>query len=159
MSGLLESLKEFKEAYNCNVFNDNYIKSINDCIRTDIEFDNDIIIKKHNMEVENNENLRQIVNYNKKISDYNKTLVILNEKILTKIESLDDTLSFLNNVFNDKSKFDKEKSIEQNALLLELMSIIEEKDNNKLKKFMSDVGAPLGTGLLIEYLKMKFGLS
>ena len=103
-------------------------------------------------EIENNESLKKIV-------DYNGELVSLNNKILKKINSLDDTLTFLNSVFNDKNKFDKRKSVEQTALLLDLVNIIDEKDNNKLEKFMSDVGAPLGVGLLIEYLKMKLGLS
>ncbi|MCI2779165.1 hypothetical protein ACQR22_01315 [Clostridium perfringens] len=110
-------------------------------------------------EMENNESLKLIVDYNEKISNYNRELVSLNEKILTKINSLDETLAFLNNSFNKKSEFDKNKAIEQTALLLELTQIIEEKDNNKLEKFMNKVGAPLGVGLLTEYLKMKLGLS
>ena len=115
--------------------------------------------EKENREYENNKNLKEIANYNEGILNYNKTLVSLNEKILTKIESLDDTLSFLNNSFNKKSEFDKKKAIEQTALLLELAQIIEEKDNNKLEKFMNNVGAPLGVGLVTEYLKMKLGIS
>ncbi|MEG2511410.1 MAG: hypothetical protein RSB00_03515 [Bacilli bacterium] len=103
-------------------------------------------------EIENNESLKMIV-------DYNGELVSLNNQILKKINSLNDTLTFLNNVFNDKSEFDKEKAIEKTAMLLELVQIIEEKDNNKLEKFMSNVGAPLSVGLLIEYFKMKLGLS
>lgn len=116
-------------------------------------------IAKENREYENNKNLKEIANYNEGILNYNKTLVSLNEKILTKIESLDDTLSFLNNSFNKKSEFDKKKAIEKTALLLELVQIIEEKDNNKLEKFINNVGAPLGVGLLTEYLKMKLGIS
>lgn len=116
-------------------------------------------IAKENREYENNKNLKEIANYNEGILNYNKTLVSLNKKILTKIESLDDTLSFLNNSFNKKSEFDKKKAIEKTALLLELVQIIEEKDNNKLEKFINNVGAPLGVGLLTEYLKMKLGIS
>ncbi|PVE16831.1 hypothetical protein DDA98_06130 [Clostridium perfringens] len=116
-------------------------------------------ILKENREFENNKNLKEIASYNEGILNYNKTLVSLNEKILTKIELLDDTLSFLNNSFNKKSEFDKKKSIEQTALLLELAQIIEEKDNSKLEKFMNNVGAPLGVGLVTEYLKMKLGIS
>ena len=72
---------------------------------------------------------------------------------------MDDTLSFLNNSFNEKSEFDKKKAIEQTALLLELAQIIEEKDNSKLENFMNNVGAPLSVGLVTEYLKMKLGIS
>ncbi|ELC8361368.1 hypothetical protein ACSW9O_10650 [Clostridium perfringens] len=116
-------------------------------------------IVRENREYENNKNLKEIASYNEGILNYNKKLVSLNEKILTKIESLDETLSFLNNSFNEKSKFDKNKAIEQTALLLELAQIIEEKDNNKLEKFMNNIGAPLGVGLVTEYLKMKLGIS
>ncbi|EHK2335176.1 hypothetical protein KCK34_001615 [Clostridium perfringens] len=96
-------------------------------------------------EIENNKNLKELVDYN--------------EKILNKINSLDETLAFLNNSLNKKSEFDKKKANEQTALLLELAKIIEEKDNNKLEKFMNNVGTPLGVGLVTEYLKMKLGLS
>ncbi|HHQ4317733.1 hypothetical protein [Clostridium perfringens] len=116
-------------------------------------------IAKENREYENNKNLKEIASYNEGILNYNKKLVSLNEKILTKIESLDEILSFLNNSFNEKSKFDKKKAIEQTALLLELSQIIKEKDNNKLEKFMNNIGAPLGVGLVTEYLKMKLGIS
>ncbi|HII4440514.1 TPA: hypothetical protein ACY4R4_001333 [Clostridium perfringens] len=110
-------------------------------------------------EIENNESLKELVDYNEKISNYNRELVSLNEKILTKINSLDETLDFLNNSFNKKREFDKKKATEQTSLLLELTQIIEEKDNNKLEKFINKVGAPLGIGLLTDYLKMKLGIS
>ncbi|MDK0687144.1 hypothetical protein [Clostridium perfringens] len=116
-------------------------------------------IFRENREYENNKNLKEIASYNEGILNYNKKLVSLNEKILTKIESLDETLSFLNSSFNEKSKFDQKKAIEQTTLLLELAQIIEEKDNNKLEKFMNNIGAPLGVGLVTEYLKMKLGIS
>lgn len=115
--------------------------------------------EKYQREVENNENLKALVNYNEEISSYNRELVSLNEKILNKINSLDDTLLFLNNAFDKKACFDKALGQEHNALLLELILIIESKDPTKLQTFMSGVATPIGVGLIVEYLKMKLGLT
>lgn len=115
--------------------------------------------EKYKREVENNENIKELVNYNERISNYNEKLVSLNEKILSKIESLDDVLSFFNESFNKKTEFDKQKAIEQTALLLELTEIIETKDSNKLEKFINSVGAPISVAILIEYFKIKLGIS
>ena len=114
--------------------------------------------EKHRREVENNESLKAIVEHNEDISRYNKELVSLNEKILNKINSLDDTLTFLNGVFSDKANKDNENSDKQLTLLVELITIIEDRDSSKLETFMSNVGAPVGVGLLVEALKIKFGL-
>lgn len=107
---------------------------------------------------EQNDHLRDLVKYNEDISRYNKELVELNEKILNKINSLDDTLTFLNGAFSDKAKKDSKNSEQQLSLLLELITIIENKDSSKLETFMSNIGAPIAVGLLIEALKIKFGL-
>ncbi len=107
---------------------------------------------------EQNDYLRDLVKYNEDISRYNKELVGLNEKILNKINSLDDTLTFFNEAFSDKSINDKKNSEQQISSLLELITIIENKDSSKLKTFMSNIGAPVAVGLLIEALKIKFGL-
>lgn len=115
--------------------------------------------EKHEREVENNENLKSLVDYNHEISNYNKELVSLNEKILNKINSLDDTLLFLNNAFDKKAYSDKTLAQEHNALLLELITIIESQDPTKLQQFMSGVAAPVGVGLIVEYFKMKLGLT
>ena len=109
-------------------------------------------------EIENNESLKALVDYNEDISRYNKELVSLNEKILNKINSLDDTLTFLNRAFSNKVDKDNDNSDKQLTLLVELITIIEDKDSSKLELFMTNVGAPLGVGLLIEALKIKFGL-
>lgn len=114
--------------------------------------------EKHRREVENNESLKAIVEHNEDISRYNKELVSLNEKILNKINSLDDTLTFLNGAFSDKANKDNENSDKQLTLLVELITIIEDRDSSKLETFMSNVGAPVGVGLLVEALKIKFGL-
>lgn len=114
--------------------------------------------EKHKREVENNNSLKSLVKYNEDISNYNRELVSLNEKILNKINSLDDTLTFLNDAFSDKVKKDNKNSEQQLSLLLELITIIESKDSSKLKTFMSNVGSPVAVGLLIEALKIKFGL-
>lgn len=115
--------------------------------------------EKHKREVENNENLKSIVKHSEEISNYNKQLVSLNEKILNKINSLNDSLSFLIDAFSDKTEKDKEYSQQHLALLLELIKIIDEKDSSKLQTFMNSVGFPLGVGLLTEALKIKLGLS
>ncbi|KYN78124.1 hypothetical protein A0J52_02250 [Clostridium sporogenes] len=114
---------------------------------------------KNKRELENNNNLKAIVQHNENISNYNKELVSLNEKILNKINSLDDTLILLNNTFNNKVDIDKEQAQEQTALLLELIAILDSKDKDKIKKFMENVSAPVGVGLIVEYLKIKLGIS
>lgn len=114
--------------------------------------------ERYQREVENNESLKAIVAYNDDISKYNRELVSLNEKILNKINSLDDTLLFLNKAFDKKSYSDKTLAQEHNALLLELITIIESKDPTKLQQFMGGIGAPIGVALTVEYLKMKLGL-
>lgn len=119
---------------------------------------NDINIQKQLRETENNESLKSIANYNKEILNHNKELVSLNEKILKKINSLDDTLLFLNNAFIDKSNMDKENNQNHNALLLELINIIDSKDEGKLNQFINGIAAPVGAGLIVEYLKIKLGL-
>lgn len=116
------------------------------------------ISKRKLMEAENNENIKNIASSNEDIKKYNRDLVSLNEKVLSKINSLNDTLLFLNDAFIDKSKGDKENNQSQNALLLELIEIINSKDESKLNKFMSGIAAPVGVGLIVEYLKMKLGI-
>lgn len=129
----------------------------NEALRLSEEMDR-VNREKHKREIENNESLKSIVQYNEEISSYNKELVSLNEKILSKINSLDDTLLFLNKAFIDKNEMDKEKATEHNALLLELITIIDQKDDSRLKEFLTNVGVPVGVGLLVEYFKIKLGL-
>ncbi|MGN0026956.1 MAG: hypothetical protein ACI33I_08145 [Clostridium sp.] len=108
---------------------------------------------------EQNNSLKALVKYNEDISRYNEKLVSLNEKILNKINSLDDTLTFLNEAFSNKAKKDNKNSEQQLSLLLQLITIIESRDSSKLETFMSNIGAPLAVGLLVEALKIKFGLN
>ena len=115
-------------------------------------------LEKHRREIENNESLKALVEHNEDISRYNRELVSLNEKILSKINSLDDTLTFLNVALSEKANKDNENSEKQLTLLLELITIIEDKDSSKLETFMNNVGTPVAVGLLIEALKIKFGL-
>jgi len=115
--------------------------------------------EKYEREVENNENLKSLVDYNLEISNYNRKLVSLNEKILNKINSLDDTLLFLNDAFINKAEMDEEQIKANNALLLELITIIDSNDAGKLKQFTSGLAAPVISGLVVEYFKMKLGLS
>lgn len=115
--------------------------------------------EKFQREIENNENLKALVNYNEEISSYNRELVSLNEKILSKINSLDDTLLFLSNALDKNAYVEKTLGQEHNALLLELITIIESKDKTKLQTFMSGLAGPVSVGLAIEYLKIKLGLT
>lgn len=115
-------------------------------------------LEKHRREIENNESLKALVEHNEDISRYNRELVSLNQKILSKINSLDDTLTFLNVALSEKANKDNENSEKQLTLLLELITIIEDKDSSKLETFMNNVGTPVAVGLLIEALKIKFGL-
>lgn len=115
--------------------------------------------EKYQREIENNEYLKSLVEHNEDISNYNRELVDLNRKILNKINSLDDTLLFLNEAFTNKSEIDKEQGQSYNSLLLELITIIDSKDGGKLKQFTNGLAAPVIAGLIVEYLKLKLGLS
>jgi hypothetical protein len=115
--------------------------------------------EKYEREVENNEYLKALVAHNEDISNYNRELVELNRKILNKINSLDDTLLFLNEAFVNKTEIDKEQGQSHNALLLELITIMDSKDGEKLKQFTNTLAAPVIAGLIVEYLKLKLGLS
>lgn len=167
MSNLNENLKAIEELraklssieippINMEVFKQMNISGI-DVTRCDREIKN---FKNPLVELaeEQNNYLRDLVKYNEDISRYNKELVGLNEKILNKINSLDETLTFLNTAFANKSENDDKSSEKQLSLLVQLMDIIENKDSSKLEKFMSNFGAPATVGLLIEVLKIKFGL-
>lgn len=100
-----------------------------------------------------------MVKYNTEIAQYNRELVKLNEKILNKVNSLDDRLFFLYETFKNKDDSDKQLSQKHNALLLELIAIIDSKDQGKIKEFFNKVTVPVGIGLITQYLKMKLGLS
>lgn len=108
---------------------------------------------------EQNDSLKALVKYNEDISRYNRELVSLNEKILNKINSLDDTLIFLNGAFSDKTRNDEENFKQHMALLLELTKIIEDKDSSKLQSFVNNLGAPVLVEVLIMFFKMKFGIT
>lgn len=115
--------------------------------------------EKNRREVENNESLKSIVEYNEEIVKRNKELVSLNERILKKINSLDDTLLFLNESFNEKRKEDKDSNNMINAQLLDLITIIDSGDKNKVSEFLSGLGGNIAAGLIVAYFQMKLGLS
>lgn len=115
--------------------------------------------EKYEREVENNENLKALALYNEKISNYNRELVSLNEKILNKINSLDDTLLLFNKACNISSNKTEEELKTNNALLLELITIIDSKDDKKLATFIGGMSGTIGVELLISYFKMKLGLT
>lgn len=134
------------------------IPDVNRELNNMMEALNHVEVEKHKREIENNKSLKALVEHNEDISRYNRELVSLNEKILNKINSLDDTLTFLNGALSKKANQDSEYADKQLTLLVELITIIENKDSSKLETFMSNVGAPVAVGLLIETLKIKFGL-
>lgn len=138
-----------------NIPNINSLNSIN----TQVDKLREINQEKYEREIENNENLKALVEHNEEISNYNRELVELNRKILNKINSLDDTLLFLNEAFVNKTEIDKEQGQSHNALLLELITIMDSKDGEKLKQFTNTLAAPVIAGLIVEYLKLKLGLS
>ena len=79
--------------------------------------------------------------------------------ITKKINTLDDTLEFINNTLNEKAESDIAQSNTRNALLLELITIMDSKDEGKLQKFFKDVPVSMGVSLLTQYLIYKLGLS
>lgn len=115
--------------------------------------------ERYQREVENNESLKSIVEYNEKIANYNETLISFNEKILNKLNSLDNTLLFLNGSFSKKMIEDKDFDIEIKANLLELIKIMDSKDSNKVGNFLSGLGGDVAAGLIVAYFQMKFGIS
>ncbi|UYZ37261.1 hypothetical protein OD350_06245 [Clostridium beijerinckii] len=115
--------------------------------------------EEYEREVENNENLKALVLYNEEISSYNKELVSLNEKILNKINSLDDTLLLFHKTFNNSANRSESELKANNALLLELITIIDSKDEKNLRQFISGMSGTIGIELLISYFKMKLGLT
>lgn len=115
--------------------------------------------EKHEREVENNKSLKVLVQHNQDISNYNRELVSLNEKILNKINSLDDTLLLFNKAFNDGVERSESELKANNALLLELITIIESKDEKKLLQFIGGMSGTIGIELLISYFKMRLGLT
>ncbi|NRT92298.1 hypothetical protein [Clostridium beijerinckii] len=98
------------------------------------------------------ENLKDIVRHNTE-------LVSLNNKILNKINSLDDTLLLFNKAFNVSSNKTEEELKVNNALLLELVTIIDSKDDKMLANFIGGMSGTIGVELVISYLKMKLGLT
>lgn len=115
--------------------------------------------EKYEREVENNENLKKIVDYNSEITEYNKQLVDLNKSILTKINSVNISLDFILEAIKESTQVAKEEKIEHNALLLELITIMESKDKNKITKFLGGLTGNVAAGLTVEYLKYKLGIS
>ncbi|WP_252238998.1 hypothetical protein [Clostridium sp. VAP51] len=115
--------------------------------------------EKHQREVENNQSLKSILEHNEKISEYNKELVSLNNKILNKINSLDDTLLLFNKAFDNTSQKTESELQNNNALLLQLITIIESKDDKKLLDFMGGMTGTVGIELIVSYFKMKLGLT
>lgn len=93
------------------------------------------------------------------IVGYNSELVTLNNKILNKINSLDDTLLLFHKAFNDGVSRTEDELKSNNALLLELITIIDSKDDKKLAQFIGGMSGTIGIELLISYLKMKLGLT
>ncbi|NOW92509.1 putative nuclease with TOPRIM domain [Clostridium beijerinckii] len=103
--------------------------------------------------------LNKIIKYNSQISDYNQELVYLSNKLLNKVNSLDDTLLLLNSSFNNASEKTDEQLMQNNSLLLQLITLIEEKDEKKISDFMCKLTGTVGIELVVSYFKMKLGLT
>lgn len=118
-----------------------------------LEDDIDKINKeKQQREIENNENL-------KSVAEYNKELVYLNNKILNRMNSLNDTLLLFSNAMDINMKNAGDDLKHNNELLLEMIEIINSKDEKKLSNFLLRIGGAVGLELAISYLKMKLGLT
>lgn len=86
-------------------------------------------------------------------------MVSLNESILKKINVINDSIEVIIESVKENTDNLKQSSIEHNALLLELINIMESKDNsNKLTEFLSGLSGNVAAGLIVEYLKMKLSL-
>ena len=112
--------------------------------------------QKHEKEVQNTENLKKLVDYNSEITEYNKQLVSLNESILRKINSVNTSLDFIIEAIIENTKVIEKDGIEHNALLLELITIMDSKDKDKIKEFLGGLTGNVAAGLIVEYLK--FGM-
>lgn len=111
-------------------------------------------------QIENNENLRNLVLYNQKLVDYNHQLVNLNEEILRKINIISNTMEDLSENIGESTNVAKEFNEEQTKLLLQLINIMESKDErSKLGDFLKGLTGDVAAGLIIGYLQYKLGLS
>lgn len=76
-----------------------------------IPVDSELKNIKENREVQNNENLTKLVDYNSEITEYNKQLVDLNKSILTKINSVNTSLDFILKSIKENTQITKEDDI------------------------------------------------
>ena len=110
--------------------------------------------------IENNENLKALVNYNQQLVDYNRQLVSLNENVLRKINIVSDAMENIIKNIGEGNRSIKELNDEQTKLLLELINILESKENKgKLGDFLKQFTGNVAAGLIIAYLQLKLGLS
>jgi len=100
-----------------------------------------------------------LVDYNSEITEYNRQLVTLNESILRKINFVNTSLDFVIEAIVENTEITKKDGIEHNALLLELITIMESKDKDKIKEFLGGLTGNVAAGVMVEYLKFKLGIS
>ncbi|NFH48845.1 hypothetical protein FC976_16860 [Clostridium sporogenes] len=115
--------------------------------------------QEYERKVQNNENLKKLVDYNSEITEYNRQLVTLNESILRKINFVNTSLDFVIEAIVENTEITKKDGIEHNALLLELITIMESKDKSKIKEFLGGLTGNVAVGVMVEYLKFKLGIS
>ncbi|MCW6124223.1 hypothetical protein [Clostridium sporogenes] len=115
--------------------------------------------QEYERKVQNNENLKKLVDYNSEITEYNRQLVTLNESILRKINFVNTSLDFVIEAIVENTEITKKDGIEHNALLLELITIMESKDKGKIKEFLGGLTGNVAAGVMVEYLKFKLGIS
>ncbi|GAA0061721.1 hypothetical protein [Clostridium sp. CTA-1] len=115
--------------------------------------------QEYERKVQNNENIKKLVDYNSEITEYNRQLVALNESILRKINFVNTSLDFIIEAIVENTEITKKDGIEHNALLLELITIMESKDENKIKNFFEALTGNVAAGVMVEYIKFKLGIS
>lgn len=111
--------------------------------------------EKNNRDIENNENLKQIVQYNKLLTE-------LNEKMLGKMSSANGTLSDVLNSVGGNSQRLEVVGIQQNEKLDELKAILESNapdKSNKILSYFSGLSGTLGVEMLATYIKIKLGVN
>ncbi|EJE7236753.1 hypothetical protein FC820_10600 [Clostridium sporogenes] len=153
---IIEQIKENAKTYQANRFslldaNKELEKTLSEVSKSSKE--------KCEREIQNNENLKKLVDYNSEITEYNRQLVTLNESILRKINFVNTSLDFVIEAIVENTEITKKDGIEHNALLLELITIMESKDKDKIKEFLGGLTGNVAAGVMVEYLKFKLGIS
>lgn len=100
--------------------------------------------EKLQREIENNESLKQIMEYNKSLVDYN-------EALLKNLTAAGRTLDIILNAIGANAQKTQQELIENNKLLAEFKTLVEtDEDGSSIKKFLYDNG--INAAMLITQL-------